>query len=187
MPIRTSPSSLLSLRSLSVLTGALCVLGLVASPEAKPSPPPQDKGQKTEAAPAKPPLPDVPAPPDVAAAPADAEKTPSGLATKVLQKGTGTAHPKAGDTVEVNYAGWMTNGKLFDTSQKRGTTSKFPIDLLIKGWQEGLKLMVPGEKRRMWIPANLAYGDTPRRPGGPFGTLVFDVELVSILPPDAKP
>lgn len=191
MPIRTSPSSLLSFRSSRLSwalgTGALCVLGLVASLGAKPNPPPQDKGQKAEAAPAKPPLPDVPAPPDVAAAPADAEKTPSGLQSKVLQKGTGTAHPKAGDTVEVHYAGWMTNGKLFDTSQKRGTTSKFPIDLLIKGWQEGLKLMVAGEKRRMWIPANLAYGDTPRRPGGPFGTLVFDVELVSILPPDAKP
>jgi hypothetical protein len=58
----------------------------------------------------------------------------------------------------------MTDGKLFDTSQKKGTTAKFPLDLLIKGWQEGLKLMVVGEKRRMWIPAELAYGDEPRPP-----------------------
>ena len=131
----------------------------------------------------KPPLPNLPAPPDVAKAPADAQKTASGLVTKVLQKGTGSEHPKAGDTVEVNYAGWMTDGKLFDTSQKRGTAAKFPLDLLIKGWQEGLKLMVVGEKRRMWIPADLAYGDKPRRPGGPHGLLVFDVELVSIPGP----
>lgn len=176
MPIRTKLPSLLLALALPLSLAAAGAAAKPAKPEAK-----EDKGAKD----AKPPLPNLPAPPDVAAAPADAEKTPSGLASKVLQKGTGTAHPKAGDTVEVNYAGWMTDGKLFDTSQKRGTTSKFPIDLLIKGWQEGLKLMVPGEKRRMWIPANLAYGDTPRRPGGPFGTLVFDVELVSILPPEA--
>jgi peptidylprolyl isomerase len=181
MPIRTKlPSLLLAL----VLPLSLAAAGAAAKTAAKGAKPEAKDAPAAQAA-AKPPLPDLPAPPDVAAAPADAEKTPSGLASKVLQKGTGTTHPKAGDTVEVNYAGWMTDGKLFDTSQKRGTTSKFPIDLLIKGWQEGLKLMVPGEKRRMWIPANLAYGDTPRRPGGPFGTLVFDVELVSILPPDA--
>ena len=138
-----------------------------------------------EAAPeaAKPALPNIPAPPDVAKAPADGQKTKSELVSKVLQKGTGTVHPKAGDMVEVNYAGWMTDGKLFDTSQKRGTTAKFPLDKLIEGWREGLKLMVVGEKRRMWIPADLAYGDTPRRPGGPFGLLVFDVELVSIPGP----
>ena len=139
--------------------------------------------KKAAPAAAKLPLPELPAPPDVAKAPADAEKSASGLLSKVLQKGTGSLHPKAGDTVEVNYAGWMTDGKLFDTSQKRGTTAKFPIDLLIKGWQEGLKLMVVGEKRRMWIPAELAYGDEPRRPGGPHGLLVFDVELVSIPGP----
>src|SRR4051794_12143524 len=101
--------------------------------------------QAAGAAAVKPPLPNLPAPPDVAKAPADAQKTASGLLTKVLQKGTGSEHPKAGDTVEVNYAGWMTDGKLFDTSQKRGTAAKFPLDLLIKGWQEGLKLMVVGE------------------------------------------
>ncbi len=141
------------------------------------------RAEDTAAAPAKPPLPELPAPADVGKPPADAQKTPSGLYSRVLQKGTGTVHPKAGDTVEVNYAGWMTDGKLFDTSQKRKSTAKFPLDLLIKGWQEGLKLMVVGEKRRMWIPANLAYGETPRRPGGPHGMLVFDVELVSIPGP----
>jgi peptidylprolyl isomerase len=122
----------------------------------------------------------LPAPADVAAAPADAEKTASGLASKVLQKGTGTAHPSAEDTVKVHYTGWMTDGKMFDSSVVRGQPAEFPLDRVIKGWTEGLQLMVEGEKRRFWIPGNLAYGDTPRRPGGPSGTLVFDVELLSL-------
>ncbi len=122
----------------------------------------------------------LPAPPDVAAPPADAEKTPSGLASKVLVKGTGTEHPGPDDVVKVNYTGWMTNGKMFDSSVLRGRPAEFPLDRVIKGWTEGLQLMVQGEKRRFWIPGNLAYGDTPRRPGGPHGTLVFDVELLGI-------
>ena len=125
---------------------------------------------------------DIPAPADVAAAPADAEKTPSGLASKVLQKGTGKDHPAAEDTVEVHYTGWMTNGKMFDSSVKRGEKLKFPLNGVIKGWTEGVQLMTVGEKRRFWIPGNLAYGETPRRPGMPFGTLVFDVELFNIIP-----
>ena len=123
---------------------------------------------------------DIPAPADVAAAPADAEKTASGLASKVLKKGTGKDHPTAEDTVEVHYTGWMTNGKMFDSSVKRGQPAKFPLNRVIKGWTEGVQLMVVGEKRRFWIPADMAYGDTPKRPGGPSGLLVFDVELLAI-------
>jgi FKBP-type peptidyl-prolyl cis-trans isomerase len=122
----------------------------------------------------------LPAPADVAAPPADAEKTASGLASKVLSKGTGTEHPGAEDTVKVHYTGWMTDGKMFDSSVVRGQPVEFPLDHVIKGWTEGLQLMVEGEKRRFWIPANLAYGDVPRRPGGPHGMLVFDVELLGI-------
>lgn len=122
----------------------------------------------------------LPAPADVAAAPADATKTASGLASKVLQQGTGTEHPGAEDTVKVHYTGWMTDGKMFDSSVVRGQPAEFPLDHVIKGWTEGVQLMVQGEKRRFWIPAELAYGETPRRPGGPHGTLVFDVELLGI-------
>jgi FKBP-type peptidyl-prolyl cis-trans isomerase len=122
----------------------------------------------------------LPAPADVAAAPADAEKTASGLASKVLQKGTGTEHPGAEDKVKVHYTGWMTDGKMFDSSVVRGEPAEFPLDHVIKGWTEGVQLMVQGEKRRFWIPGNLAYGETPRRPGAPSGTLVFDVELLGI-------
>ena len=122
----------------------------------------------------------MPAPEDVAAAPADAITTPSGLASKVIVNGSGTKMPKAEDTVEVHYTGWTTDGKMFDSSVNRGATAKFPLNRVIKGWTEGLQLMVTGEKRRFWIPGNLAYGDKPMRPGAPSGTLVFDVELISI-------
>lgn len=122
----------------------------------------------------------IPAPADVAEAPADAQKTDSGLASKVLQAGSGDSKPSSADTVEVHYTGWTTDGKMFDSSVQRGQPAKFPLNRVIKGWTEGLQLMVVGEKRRFWIPGNLAYGETPRRPGAPAGTLVFDVELIGI-------
>jgi len=121
--------------------------------------------------------PEVPS--DVAAAPADAEKTASGLASKVIKKGTGTKKPKATDTVEVHYSGWTLDGKMFDSSVSRGQTTSFPLNGVIKGWTEGLQLMVEGEKRRFWIPADLAYGENPGG-GRPGGMLCFDVELVKI-------
>ena len=123
----------------------------------------------------------LPAPEDVAAAPGDAQKTASGLASKVLRPGTGTNHPNPEDLVEVNYTGWTTDGKMFDSSVTRGSPVKFPLNRVIKGWTEGVQLMVPGEKRRFWIPPELAYGTSPP-PGAPAGTLVFDVDLVSITP-----
>lgn len=147
-----------------------------------------EKPTADKAAMVKPPKPaDIPAPPDVAAAPADAEKTASGLASKVLTPGKGKDHPSATDSVEVHYTGWTTDGKMFDSSVKRGRTAKFRLDRVIKGWTEGVQLMVEGEKRRFWIPGNLAYGDTPKRPGAPAGTLCFDVELVSIDRPIPAP
>jgi len=104
---------------------------------------------------------DIEAPKDVAAAPADAEKTASGLLSKVLKKGTGTEKPVASDTVTVHYSGWTLDGKMFDSSVKRGEPTSFPLNRVIKGWTEGLQLMVEGEKRRFWIPADLAYGENP--------------------------
>ncbi len=123
---------------------------------------------------------DIPAPKDVAAAPADAVKTKSGLASKVLLKGTGKDHPTAADTVEVHYTGWDKTGKMFDSSVTRGESISFGLGQVIKGWTEGVQLMVEGEKRRFWIPAALAYGEVPARPGAPAGDLCFDVELIKI-------
>ena len=104
-------------------------------------------------------MPETPA--DVKAAPADAVKTASGLASKVLASGTGSEHPSAADTVTVHYSGWTTDGRLFDSSVKRGKPTSFPLNGVIKGWTEGVQLMVEGEKRRFWIPADLAYGENP--------------------------
>jgi peptidylprolyl isomerase len=112
------------------------------------------------------------APADVKAPPADAIKTGSGLAYQMLRPGTGTHHPTSADTVTVHYTGWTTDGKMFDSSLTRGTPSTFPLDKVIPGWTEGIKLMVEGEKVRLWIPENLAYKGAA---GMPYGMLVFDV------------
>ncbi len=118
-------------------------------------------------------------PPDVAAPPADAQVTASGLASKVLRPGTGSQHPKANSVVSVDYTGWTTDGHMFESSVVKGMPVTFPLDKVIKGWTEGVQLMVPGESRRFWIPAKLAYeGST--RPGVPTGMLVFDIDLLAI-------
>jgi FKBP-type peptidyl-prolyl cis-trans isomerase len=125
-----------------------------------------------------------PAPPevpkDVAAPPASAKKTKSGLRYRVLTPGTGKDHPKPESQVRVHYSGWTTDGKMFDSSVARGEPITFGLNQVIKGWTEGVQLMVVGEKTRFWIPAELAYGKTPERPGTPAGPLVFDVELLGI-------
>jgi hypothetical protein len=117
------------------------------------------------------------APADVAGPPPDAEKTPSGLASKVLTPGKGTRKPTAASVVTVHYTGWTTDGRAFDSSISRGQPARFPLNRVIAGWTEGLQLMVEGEERRLWIPEDLAYQG---RPGKPAGMLVFDVELLSI-------
>ena len=124
----------------------------------------------------------IPAPVDVAAAQSDAQTTSSGLASKVIQAGTGSAHPSATDEVTVHYTGWLTNGQMFDSSVARGAPATFPLNGVIRGWTEGVQLMVVGEKRRFWIPSELGYGDRGAAGGAiPAGaTLVFDVELLGI-------
>ena len=119
---------------------------------------------------------DVPAPPDVAAPPADSLKTTSGLSIKVLQQGAGTRHPRTTDRVTVHYTGWTTDGKSFDSSVG-GRPATFALTQVIKGWTEALQRMTEGEKVRVWIPENLAYGGAP---GQPAGMLVFDIELIKI-------
>ncbi len=116
-------------------------------------------------------------PPDVAAAPADAKRTASGLAYKVLKAGTGTAHPRRESRVTVHYTGWQTTGKMFDSSVMRGSPATFGLGDVIPGWTEGVQLMVVGEKTRFWIPQDLAYKG---QSGSPAGMLVFDVELIAI-------
>ena len=115
-------------------------------------------------------------PADVKAAPPDAKKTASGIAYKVLTPGTGGRHPKPSSQVTVNYTGWTTDGKMFDSSVTRGEPATFGLSDVIKGWTEGVQLMYEGEKTRFWIPESLAYGGK----SAPYGMLVFDIELLKI-------
>ncbi|HTV19571.1 MAG TPA: FKBP-type peptidyl-prolyl cis-trans isomerase [Polyangiaceae bacterium] len=172
---------------IGALLGASCQSGEVQKTnDAKPAsttpstPAATAKPAEKAAAQAAPEKPQLPAPADVAAPPANAERTPSGLATVVLQPGTGTEKPTLRDQVKVHYSGWTTDGKMFDSSVTRNRPAEFGVTQVIKGWTEGLQLMTVGEKRRFWIPANLAYGDSPR-PGAPSGALTFDVELLEIM------
>jgi FKBP-type peptidyl-prolyl cis-trans isomerase FkpA/FKBP-type peptidyl-prolyl cis-trans isomerase FklB len=108
--------------------------------------------------------------------------TASGLQYQVITEGKGPK-PKAGDVVRVHYKGALLDGKEFDSSYTRGQPVVFPIDQVVPGWQEGLQLMPVGSKYKLWIPANLGYGEkgTPGGPIGPNSTLVFDLELIDIV------
>ncbi|HET8921582.1 MAG TPA: FKBP-type peptidyl-prolyl cis-trans isomerase [Candidatus Acidoferrum sp.] len=111
---------------------------------------------------------------------------PSGLEYKVLTEGTGPK-PAATDSVVCNYRGTLIDGKEFDSSYKRGQPLTIQVNGVIKGWTEALQLMPVGSKWQLFIPSELAYGD--RGAGkdiGPGSTLIFEVELLSIQPKDAK-
>lgn len=125
---------------------------------------------------------DIPAPENVAAAPGEAETTSSGIAYVVLEDAGGEVHPAATDTVIVHYTGWTTDGRMFDSSVKRGEPATFPLGKLIPGWQQAIPLMTVGAKYRFWIPGELAY-DNSTRPDAPKGMLVFDIELLGIKQP----
>src|SRR6266571_2756696 len=118
----------------------------------------------------------LPVPPDVAAPPADAAKTVSGLATKVITPGTGKDHPAKDDVVTIHYTGWKTDGTMFDSSVTKGKPASFPVGRVIAGFSEGLQLMFEGEKTDFGIPEKLAYEGKK----APYGLLVFDVELIKI-------
>ena len=105
---------------------------------------------------------------------------------KVLTPGTGKEHPAREDIVIVHYTGWTTNGRMFDSSVSRGTPQTYPVARFVPGMAEAVQMMVAGEKRRLWIPEDLAYkgaGSLPK------GMVVFDIELISIpskAPSDVK-
>ncbi len=112
--------------------------------------------------------------------------TASGLQYRIVEAGDGAAaSPTANDKVTVNYRGKLLDSTEFDSSYARGTPASFPVNGVIKGWQEALQLMKPGAKWQLWVPPELAYDANSRPPIPPGSLLVFDVELISVAPPAA--
>lgn len=111
----------------------------------------------------------------------DVTTTPSGLQYKVVQKGLKDgASPVGGELVTVHYHGYFPDGKVFDSSYKRGQTIDFPANAVIKGWVESLQAMKTCEARILYIPGDLAYGQQGR-PGIPKNaTLLFNVQLIAV-------
>jgi peptidylprolyl isomerase len=107
-------------------------------------------------------------------------ETSSGLQYKVLTVGTGTEKPSAFSKVKVHYHGTLLDGTVFDSSVVRGEPISFGLNQVIKGWTEGLQLMVVGEKVRFFIPANLGYGNSATGKITAGSLLIFDVELLAI-------
>jgi len=107
--------------------------------------------------------------------------TESGLQYLVLNKGSGSIHPSATDRVKVHYHGTLIDGTVFDSSVERGKPISFGLNQVIKGWTEGLQLMVVGDRTRFFIPSRLGYGKRGAGKAiGPDMTLIFDVELLGI-------
>jgi FKBP-type peptidyl-prolyl cis-trans isomerase FklB len=112
----------------------------------------------------------------------DVTTLPSGLQYTVVKSGTG-ATPKLNDNVRTHYHGTLVNGTVFDSSVERGQPAVFPVGGVIRGWTEALQLMKVGDKWRIVVPSELAYGPDGAPPViGPHAVLIFDVELLGIEP-----
>jgi FKBP-type peptidyl-prolyl cis-trans isomerase FkpA/FKBP-type peptidyl-prolyl cis-trans isomerase FklB len=110
------------------------------------------------------------------------KSTPSGLQYQVMKEGNGPK-PAATSRVKVHYVGTLIDGTKFDSSYDRGEPAEFTLNGVIAGWTEALQLMSPGAKYKLFIPSNLGYGDRGSPgPIGPNATLIFEVELLEILP-----
>jgi len=118
-----------------------------------------------------------------AAAEKGAVVTASGLVYRALKEGKG-ASPGATDTVRVHYRGTFPGGKEFDSSHSRGQPAEFPLNRVIRCWTEGVQMMKTGGTSRLACPASIAYGErgTPGGPIPPNATLLFEVELLAVLP-----
>jgi peptidylprolyl isomerase len=107
-------------------------------------------------------------------------ETESGLQYQVVQKGEGKSHPNAKSTVEVHYHGLLLDGVVFDSSIERDQSISFPLNQVIRGWTEGVQLMVVGDKFKFFIPPELAYGNRATGKIPPGSLLIFEVELLAI-------
>ncbi|HEY0705241.1 MAG TPA: FKBP-type peptidyl-prolyl cis-trans isomerase [Polyangia bacterium] len=154
-----------------------------ATPPAPAQPPAPAKPDAAVAVVRGPDLPPVPK--DVAAPPAGAEKSARGVAMVVLQPGKGSTKPAPTDYVEVKYLGWTTTGDLFEGTREESV--RLDMAQVISGLADGLSHMVEGEKRRLWIPANLAYAQRLNHVNAPRGDMTYDVELLTVIKPPPVP
>jgi FKBP-type peptidyl-prolyl cis-trans isomerase len=159
-----------------VVIAFVAILIVRCTPDASPAADPVQPKRDVQQAPRDV---DVSAPADVAGIPDDATKSASGLAWRIMRDGAGAKSPTAEDAVTIEFTGWTTDGRAFDSSKRRGEPMKVQVKRLVEGWSEGVQMMVEGEKRRLWIPAAIAYGHSPPS-GRPAGPLVVDVELLRI-------
>lgn len=121
-----------------------------------------------------------PPPPDVAGPPPGTKRTAKGVYYRLLKGSNSNERPEPGAVVKVNYTGWTTDGRMFDSSVLKGEPAHLGLNSVIAGWADGIPLMQIGERMRFWIPEDLAYRGAE---GKPQGMLVFDIELVAIVPP----
>ena len=110
------------------------------------------------------------------------QTTDSGLQYLFLSQGDGGPTPSPNDTVEVHYHGSLIDGTVFDSSVNRGNSIQFGLQQVIRGWTEGLQLMAEGDKLRLFIPPELAYGKRAAGKIPPNSVLIFDIELIKINP-----
>jgi FKBP-type peptidyl-prolyl cis-trans isomerase len=126
----------------------------------------------------------IPPPPDLAAPPASATRTASGVASTVLKRGTGKDRPQLGDLITVEYTAWSSSGEVFDSSVQRGAPETLPFASAPRAWREAVAEMTVGERRRIWIPEGVA---AQGRSTGSAGALVYEVALLKIASPPAVP
>ncbi len=113
----------------------------------------------------------------------EVQTTDSGLQYQVLERGDGSGQsPSGDDTVLAHYEGRLIDGEVFDSSRERGEPAEFQLNQVIQGWTEGLQMMQPGDRYRLFIPAELGYGESGSGPIPPNSTLIFDVELLDVNP-----
>jgi FKBP-type peptidyl-prolyl cis-trans isomerase len=166
MPL--APSRYLRLLALlGLFVSTLAPAALAQPPGRPPQPPP------------RPPLAPLPEPTHVppTTPPPEAKREASGLVSQVLRQGTGKERPDANDMVEVHFAGWGPAGNKFASSYPSGKAASFSLSLVFPGWREGMMLMTAGEKRRLWIPANLGPQHATSGPK----EAIFEIELESII------
>lgn len=120
-----------------------------------------------------------PVPTDLDVPSGSAVKTRSGLAFQILKNGAGTQHPSMTSQVTLQYSGWTSDGKLFESTVMGRHPAIFLVGTTLPAWREVLPQMVTGEKLRLWVPAALAYGEKPVNHMNPAGNLVYDIELVA--------